>query len=269
MSGPDGETARRGAAVKPDAPAAPETSAAPAAPDRPDGDPHPIFDPSRIPLRRVRWAQACRIVPTRHPTVFLYDRVADEADFEALYALEALTNDRLRDELGQIELVPRAERRYGAGAGPIMAAFTHVNPQGSRFSDGSFGVFYAARDRATAVAETRHHHGVFLAATGEGPMHLPMRLYHVAVDARLHDLRPPGAADPAVHDPASYAASRALGVALKRAGSAGVAWRSVRRPGGTCVGLYSPRGASRCLHAAVLLYAWDGKAFTDVFEKVG
>ena len=235
------------------------------APDAPRG----TADAAAIPVRRVRWAQACRIVPTRHPTVYLYDRVADEADFDALYALEALTNDRLRDELGRIELVPRAERRYGVGSGPIMAAFTHVNPQGSRFSDGGFGVFYAARDRATAVAETRHHHAIFLAATGEGPMHLPMRLYHVAVDARLHDLRPPGAADPAVHDPSSYAASRALGVALRRAGSAGVAYRSVRRPGGACVGLYSPRGASRCLHAAVLLYAWDGSAFTDVFEKVG
>ncbi len=30
---------------------------------------------------------------------------------------------------------------------------------------------------------------------------------------------------------------------------------------------FRPRGASRCLHAAVLLYAWDGQAFTDVFEK--
>jgi hypothetical protein len=221
-----------------------------------------------IAVRRVRWAQACRIVPTRHPTIHLYDRVADAADFDALHALEAMTNDRMRDEIGQIELVPPAERRYGPGAGPIMAAFTHVNRQGSRFSDGSFGVFYAARDRATAVAETRYHHGLFLAATGEGPMHLPMRLYHVVIDARLHDLRPPGAVDAEVYDPDGYAVSRALGVALRRAGSAGVVYRSVRKPGGACVGLYTPRGASRCLHAAVLLYAWDGSAFVDVYEKV-
>jgi RES domain-containing protein len=226
-------------------------------------------DIAGLPVHRVRWAQACRIVPTRHPTVYLYDRVADAADFDALYALEAMTNDRVREETGQIELVPPAERRYGPGAGPVMAAFTHVNRQGSRFSDGSFGVFYAARDRATAVAETRHHHGLFLAATGEAPMHLPMRLYHVAVDARLHDLRPPGAVEAAVHDPASYAASRVLGMALKRAGSAGVAYRSVRRAGGACVGLYTPRGASRCVQAAVLLYVWDGKAFADMYEKVG
>jgi hypothetical protein len=215
----------------------------------------------------VRWTQACRIVPTRYPAINLFDRVADAADFDALYALEAMTNERARSDLGEIERVPREERVYGPGSGPIMAAFTHVNTLGSRFADGGYGVFYAARTQPTAVAETRHHHARFLAATGEGPMHLPMRLYHVAIDARLHDLRPAGACDPAVMDPDDYAASRALGRRLCEAGSPGVAYRSVRHAGGQCVGLFKPRGASRCLHAAYLLYAWDGHRFTDVYER--
>lgn len=216
----------------------------------------------------MRWAQACRIVPTRYPTISLFDRVADPADFDALYALESMTNERVRDEVGQIERVAPDDRVFGPGSSPIMAAFTHVNPMGSRFSDGSFGVFYAARDRATAVAETRHHHGRFLTATKEGPMHLPMRLYHVTLDTRLHDLRPDDAAPAAVHDPDDYTAARALGRRLHDEGSHGVAYRSVRRPGGHCAGLFRPRGASRCLHAAYLLYAWDGERFSDVYEKV-
>lgn len=221
-------------------------------------------------LRRVRWPEACRIVPTRHPSVNLFDRVADASDFDALYALEAMTNERMRDEVGEIERVPRDERRYGPGSGPIMAAFTHVNTQGSRFADGSYGMFYAARERATAVAETRHHHGRFLAATREGPMHLPMRLYHVAIDARLHDLRPAGAVPAAVLDADDYAAARALGARLRHEGSAGVVYPSVRQaraPRGQCVGLFTPRAAQRCLQVAVLLYAWDGERFTDVYEK--
>lgn len=220
------------------------------------------------PTRRVRWAPACRIVPTRYPSIYLYDRVAGAADFDALYALESMTNDRLREQLGQLERVPPAERRYGPGSGPIMAAFTHVNPNGSRFSDGRYGVFYAARDRATAIAETSYHHALFLAATRQPAMHLPMRLYHVRIDATLHDLRPEGAADPAVHDPLDYTAARALGARLRAAGAAGVAYRSVRNAGGECAGLFSPRGASACQHAAYLLYAWDGAGFTDVYEKV-
>ena len=218
-------------------------------------------------LRRVRWPQACRIVPTRYPSINLFDRVADAADFDALYALEAMTNERLRDELGHIERVPPNERIFGPGSGPIMAAFTHLNSEGSRFSDGRFGVFYAAHDRATAVAETRYHHARFLAATQQAAMHLPMRLYAVAIDARLHDLRPVASAPAQVHAVDNYAVSRQWGARLHAAGSAGVAYRSVRRPGGHCVGLFKPQGARNCVHAAYLLYAWDGQAFSDVYEK--
>ena len=218
-------------------------------------------------LRRVCWSRACRIVPTRYPAITLFDRVADAADFNALYALEAMSNERLRSELGQVERVALADRAYGPGSGPIMAAFTHVNTEGSRFSDGSFGVFYAARDRATAVAETRHHHARFLAATQQAALHLPMRLYSVAIDARLHDLRPVAAAPAAVHDSGSYALSRAWGAWLQALPSAGLAYRSVRQAGGQCVGLFTPQGASQCLHAAYLLYAWDGQRFSDVYEK--
>lgn len=221
-----------------------------------------------IRVRRVRWNPANRIVPTRYPTVFLYDRVAGPEEFDALYALEALTNDRLRDQAGEIELVPREQRVFGPGSGPIMAAFTHVNPGGSRFSDGSYGVFYAANRRATAIAETRYHHARFLLATREPPMHLPMRLYHVRIDAPLHDLLPPGAVDGAVYAPDSYTASRALGMQLRAQGSRGVVYRSVREEGGQCVGLFSPRGASECLHAAYLIYDWNGAEFSGVYEQV-
>jgi hypothetical protein len=221
-----------------------------------------------LAVKRVQWPAACRIVPTRHPSVYLYDRVADAADFEALYALEAMTNDRMRDDTGALQLVPPEDRIFGPGSGPIMAAFTHVNPGGSRFSAGDYGMFYAARDRATAVAETAFHHARFLAATDEGPMHLPMRLYRVAIDARLHDLRPPEAVPAAVFDRDDYAASRALGTVLRGRGALGVVYRSVRRTGGQCVGLFKPRAAKDCVHAAILLYAWDGSGFTDIYEKV-
>ena len=108
-----------------------------------------------IDLARVKWQPAYRIVPSRFPSVNIFERVASAEEFENLYRLEALTNDRIRDEVGELRLVPPEERLFGPGSGPIMAAFTHPNPMGSRFSEGSYGVFYAAHEQTTAVAETR------------------------------------------------------------------------------------------------------------------
>jgi hypothetical protein len=69
--------------------------------------------------KRVRWTRAYRIVPSRFPPVGVFDRIADPADLEALYEIEALTNPRLRDELGALRMVPKERRVSGAGSTPI------------------------------------------------------------------------------------------------------------------------------------------------------
>ena len=57
-----------------------------------------------------------------------------------------MTNDRLRAESNEIKMISPDHLPTGPGSSYIMAAFTHLNPNGSRFSDGSFGVFYGAYD---------------------------------------------------------------------------------------------------------------------------
>jgi hypothetical protein len=78
------------------------------------------------------------------------------------------------------------------GRQPIMAAFTHLNPVGDRFTDGSYGVFYAGLTLATAIDETRHHRTHFLQATDEPAQELDMRVY--AVRPRREPSRHPQAA---------------------------------------------------------------------------
>jgi hypothetical protein len=221
-----------------------------------------------VALAPVKWQPAYRIVPSRFPSINIFERVASAEEFESLYRLEALTNDRIRDEVGELQLVAPEERLFGTGTGPIMAAFTHPNPMGSRFSDGSYGVFYAAHEQATAVAETRHHGAKFLRATNEGPMQLQMRVYHVDVAGNLHDLRPLVNARLDLYDPDSYVASQALGRELHGGGSAGLVYASVRNKGGVCVAAFRPRTLANCRHAAQMLYSWDGEAFTGIFEQV-
>jgi hypothetical protein len=218
------------------------------------------------PLTRLNWNPAWRVIPSRFPSIGLFERVARPEDFDALYALEAMTNDRLRDEVGEISLVPAEERLFGPGSTCIMAAFTHPNPQGSRFSDGSYGVFYCARKRDTAIAETRHHSALFMQATAEPPMRLQMRLYTVQARGKAADLREASKSDPRIVAPDDYSHSQAIGRSLRADGALGILYPSVRHPGGECLAALRTGIVKNCLHAAYLEYHWNGQGIDAVFE---
>lgn len=113
---------------------------------------------SSFPLLEGERLQTYRLVNSKFPPIALFDDVADAADFEVLYQLQAMTNPRLQNELGQLELIPRDEIPFGIpGCSYATAPFAYVNPTGSRFSNGSFGVLYLADSMDTAIAEVRHH----------------------------------------------------------------------------------------------------------------
>ena len=215
------------------------------------------------PVKRIRWTQAYRIVPSRFPPVGVFDRIADAADLDALFALEALTNSRLRDELGTLQLVPKSRRLSGPGATPVMAAFTHLNAQGSRFSDGTWGVFYAAHSVATAIEETVFHRQQFLAATAEPPCAIQMRCYRTAVDSRLHDIR---GGWPAAQAATSYATSVALARELRAIGSNGIVYASARHRGGECLAAFYPDVVARCVQERHFIYRWDGTRIAQVWQ---
>jgi len=226
-----------------------------------------MIDPARIPVVTTTWKPSYRLIASRYPTVSLYDDIADPADLEVVFAIEALTNPRIRDQLGQLQLVPPEERVSGAGSTAIMAAFTHLNPEGSRFSDGSYGVYYAAQDLDTAVTEVSHHRALFLSRTAEAPIDIDLRLITAPLDAPLHDLRKLRASAPTVYDPADYGAGRALGRELRAGGSWGVLYHSVRHRGGLCAGLFRPRALKPAREAAHIALHWDGQRITHWYEK--
>lgn len=220
-----------------------------------------------IPIARIDWRPCYRIVPSRFPPVGLYDAVADPDDLEAVFQIEAMTNDRLRDEIGDISLVLPEDRVSGPGTTPIMAAFTHLNTEGDRFTDGSYGVFYASKELETAVAETRHHRIRFLNATDEPAQELDMRVYAVNLDADLHDIRDMRGSHPAWYHPASYAMSQELSRGLRDNGSDGIVYASVRHDGGECVAVFRPRLLSNCRQERHLCYVWDGQSIPMIYEK--
>ena len=217
-------------------------------------------------VTRVEWKPCYRIVPSRFPPVGLYDRVADPADLEAVFAVENLTNPRIRQDAGDITLVTPEDRVAGPGTPPIMAAYTHLNPEGSRFSDSTYGVYYASRSLSTAVAESRYRREQFLLRTGEPPIELDMRTYLTDLVGDLHDIR--GRNDlAAIYDPGDYSAGQALGRELKAVNSYGVAYDSVRDRSGECAGVLRPPVLSPCIQGPHFGYIWDGSKITAVYEK--
>ena len=197
----------------------------------------------------------------------LFERVADPEDWEALIELEQLTNPRLRQETGEISLVPVEERIGGPGSSVIMAAFTHLNPAGSRFTDGTYGVFYTTPDLETAIAETRHHRERFLRETNEEPLHLDMRVYLTDLEGELHDIRRRQSAYPLVYHADDYAAAQLLARTLRAAQSNCIVYSSVRRKDSECAAVFRPRLLSNVRQERHLSYVWDGKQIRDVYEK--
>src|SRR2546422_9488875 len=92
---------------------------------------------ARLYARRTRWRPSHRVVPSRFPPVGLFDRVAAPEDLEAVFALEAMTNDRLREEAGGPSLVAKEDPISGPGTTPSMGGVPPLNPDGRRLCAGS------------------------------------------------------------------------------------------------------------------------------------
>ncbi|MGA8534922.1 MAG: RES family NAD+ phosphorylase [Candidatus Tumulicola sp.] len=214
----------------------------------------------QVAVARLVWRAAKRIISTRFPSVGILDRLVGPDDLDALLAIDARTNPRINEELGAMARVPRSERAVGPGSTVIMAPFAHPNPDGSRFSDGSFGVFYAAHRLPTAIAEVRYHRERFLRASHEVPQTLELMLYEAAIRGDVHDIRE--TVNRGWYSPISYSRSQPLGVRLHTSGSAGVVYRSVRDPGGECVAVFRPSIVARCRPVKPLFAHWDGSQIT-------
>jgi hypothetical protein len=144
-----------------------------------------------------------------------------------------------------------------------MAAFTHLNPEGTRFSDGSFGALYVSESAETAIRETVYHKEQFQRRTREPPMQIQMRRYVTAIRRPLHDVR---GGFPALHDPDDYSSSQRVGRELRSAGSDGVVYDSVRRQGGQCAAVFWPDCVAPFKQATHYTYVWDGRSITDVIK---
>lgn len=218
-------------------------------------------EPQQVALRS---AKIYRVIPSQFPPIDIFERIVEPNQLEAAWYLESLTNDRLRDAAGDIALIKPEDRIVGRGSSVVMAAFTHIGKP-SRFTDGSYGVYYAARSLETAVRETAFHRGNFLAATREPPAEIDMRAYVGRTHRPLLDLRAPRFKP--LHDPDDYRPSQRYAAERRKQNDWGFLYNSVRHAGGTCIAALRPPAVSIPLQGPALAYVWDGQRISKVYEK--
>jgi hypothetical protein len=220
-----------------------------------------VAEPKQVSLR---WQKIYRTVAAKHPPVNVFENIVPARQMEAAWHIEGLTNDRLRDESGVAPVMSDEERVRGPGASIVMASFTHLG-RPSRFSDGSYGVYYAARSLETSVRETAHHRGKFLAATREPPCEIDMRAYVGKPLKPFTDIR--GPKHTPLHHPDDYASSQTFAKVRRDKGDWGLVYRSVRHDGGECIAAFRPQAVSIPVAGAALAYVWDGERIAKVYEK--
>jgi hypothetical protein len=204
-----------------------------------------------------------RIVPSRFPPIALFERLVSRDELEIAYAIESLTNDRLRAQAGDLHRLPKEQWVTGPCASVVMAPFTHIG-RASRFSDDRYGVYYAALDEDTAIAETAFHVARFLRQTREPPIEVDQRLYVGGVREPLDDIR--GAAYASLRSPdiARWPACQVFGEARRASGTAGLLYRSARNPDGECVAAFRPTTVTLPTQGKHFRYVFDGERVVRV-----
>lgn len=214
-----------------------------------------------LPLLSAKNTKGYRLINSKLPPIHLFDDVADADEFEMLYQLQVRTNPRLQNAIGRIELIPKEDIPFGiTGCSYATAPFTHINPYGSRFSHGAFGVLYIAENNDTAIAEVKHHQQRYWENVEQ--LHFErFTLRGLACNFEregLLDLTHLPYEHPIYH-PEDYSASQALGAQAHQQRHTGLAYRSVRNSNNICWALFTPRVVTACVQHAHYEMIWDGK----------
>lgn len=211
-----------------------------------------------------------RLINSKFPPILIFEDAADAEDFEILYALQALTNPRLADTAGDISKLSPKHMPFGIkGCSYAVAPFTHINKDGSRFSDGEYGVLYLADDIETAICETVHHQGrVFQGIEGLKYDNIVMRALKCTFSStqldNICESTSESMATNPLYDADDYSEARRYGRQARKAGVEGLRYTSVRNPFVDCYALFTPLGVEEIIQTAHYEYVWDGQEISTV-----
>lgn len=223
-----------------------------------------------LPFIKLTKQSGYRLINSKSPPIHLFDDVASADEFETLYELQARTNPRLQNELGNLNLVAPEDRPFGIpGSAYALAPFTHVNPDGSRFSDGQQGVLYVADTMNTAIQEVAHHQQRYWQSV-EGLAYDRFVLQSLCCE---FDADPTADActlpiDHPIYNGDNYTAARSLGEQLRKQDVIAIQYHSVRNRGAICWGVFTPRTVTCIKQAAHFEMIWDGQSIIGTYQII-
>ena len=135
------------------------------------------------------------------------------------------------------------------------------NWRASRFSDGTFGVWYGSDSVLTTVYESAYHwYRGLLSDAGLGGEPVVSRRCALAVmcQAALIDLRTVLDQHPELLHPSDYTLCRTVGARIHHEGHPGLVTQSARYAGGENYAIFSPQVLSDPRHWGYLTYRLDG-----------
>ena len=220
------------------------------------------------PVSLVRQYDTHRLIPSRHAPKgdsVLATLADDDAHLQAIFELDAATNDRLLAEHSRLPGIGPEELVFGVPCAAVVnASFCHAHPLGARFSGPDRGAWYAAFDIETSQAEVAFHKSVQLAEIDRFEDSVTYDDYLADFSASFHDLRTARREARAWLDPGSYEASQRLAEDLLVRGALGVVYPSVRHEGGTCVACFRPALVMNVRRARTYRFTWSGTSTPKV-----
>ena len=224
-----------------------------------------------FPKSRVRWSKTYRMVMAHHPPIDIYDDLASPHDWELLTQSVQRSNPRWAAGIGDPSLVPPDRILTGDGASWVMGAFTHASTdRPSRFTDGSFGVYYAGKDLETALREHSYHLGRFFKNTKEASgWKSEVRELVGSIDAELTDVRGDGTETLLDPLPENYGPAQRFAASLRDQGSDGIVYPSLRHEDGECIAAFWPDVVMPPKQGDHYRYHWNGSAIDYVRKITG
>jgi hypothetical protein len=183
----------------------------------------------------------------------LFDDLTDDPEaWQATQLLEMETKPKLFNSHQPIIDRPFEEAEWNTA---IAYPFQHSSQ--SRFSDGSFGVWYGADSIETTVHETAYHWQKILlddAGFNKPGVEIERRVYMVQCDSLLIDVRPKIKTHHEIIHASDYTATNAIGRKLHQEGHPGLITKSARISHGDVYAIFTPNVLSNPFHSCYLTY---------------